>query len=256
LLFNQTYWGKLARREWLVNGDRNSRFFQQSANARRKRKLVMKIKDDCAVWIDDHKLIADKFLTDFNQRYLSTHRNPRVLPDLGLSKLITDLDNDELIKPPNLEEVRTTLFSIDSFKTLGPDGFGAGFFKNYWHIIKKDLFNGVSEFFTNCKMLKEINHTFIKLIPKVPNRSKTNHYRPISLCSTIYKTISKILVNRLRPLLEKLISPFQSAFIPGRSIHDNILLTHEIMHKFKNLKTKTSWVAVKLDMKKAYDRLE
>jgi len=215
LLFNQKYWGKLARKEWLVNGDRNSRFFQQSANARRKRKLVMKIKDDCGVWIDDHKLIADKFTADFNQRYLSTHRNPRVLPDLGLSKLITDLDNDELIKPPNLEEVRTTLFSIDSFKTLGPDGFGAGFFKNYWHIIKKDFFNGVSEFFTNCKMLKEINHTFITLIPKVPNRSKTNHYRPISLCSTIYKTISKILVNRLRPLLEKLISPFQNAFIPG-----------------------------------------
>ena len=48
----------------------------------------------------------------------------------------------------------------------------------------------------------------------------------------------------------------QSAFISGRSIHDNILLSHEIMHKFKKLKSKTSWVAIRLDMEKAYDRME
>jgi len=72
----------------------------------------------------------------------------------------------------------------------------------------------------------------------------------------IYKIISKILVNRLRPLLDRLISPFQSAFIPGRSIHDNILLTHEIMHKFKNMKAKSVWVVIKLDMAEACDRLK
>ena len=60
----------------------------------------------------------------------------------------------------------------------------------------------------------------------------------------------------MRSLLDKLISPVQNAFIPGRSSHDNILLTHEIMHKFKNLKSRTSWVAIKLDMEKACDRLE
>ena len=67
---------------------------------------------------------------------------------------------------------------------------------------------------------------------------------------------SKILVNRLRPLLSKIVSPVQSAFIPGRSIHENILLTHEIMHKFRKIKGQQAWVALKLDMKKAYDRLE
>jgi len=64
------------------------------------------------------------------------------------------------------------------------------------------------------------------------------------------------MVNRLRPLLDTLVSPVQSAFIPGRSIHENILLTHEIMHKFKKIKGKQAWVALKLDMEKAYDRLE
>ena len=70
----------------------------------------------------------------------------------------------------------------------------------------------------------------------------------------LHKIIAKI--NRLRPLLNKIVSPLQSAFIPGRSIHANILISHEIMHKFKNLKGKASWVVIKLDMEKVYDRVE
>jgi len=87
-------------------------------------------------------------------------------------------------------------------------------------------------------MLRQINHTFIALIPKRDNPAETQHFRPISLCNTVYKTISKILVNRMRPLLDKPVSPVQSAFVPGRSIHENILLTHEIMHKFRKIKGK------------------
>ena len=60
----------------------------------------------------------------------------------------------------------------------------------------------------------------------------------------------------MRPILEKIINLTQSAFLPKRSIHNNILLTHEIMNKFKNVKGKKAWVALKLDMEKAYDRIE
>jgi len=133
---------------------------------------------------------------------------------------------------------------------------GQGFFKQYWHIVGHDFYNCILKFFRNGKILKEINHTFITLILRIDNPSQTTHYRPISLCSTIYMTIAKVLVNRMRPLLDSIVSPYQSAFIPERSIHDNILLTHEIMHAFNKCKGKTSWVAIKLDMKKTYDRLD
>jgi len=256
LLFKQKYWGKLSRNEWLVKGDRNTNFFQRRANARRKRKLIMKIKDDSGIWIEDHKTIADRFITEFMQRFKSAHNGSRNLPEVGLTRLVLDTDNDELIKLPSFAEIKNAVFSIDSNKTPGSDGFGAGFFKRYWETIQYELVNCILEFFKNGKILKEINHTFITLIPKTDRPSQTNHFRLVSLCTTIYKIIAKILVNRMRPLLDKLISPVQSAFVPGRSIHDNILLTHEIMHKFKTLKNKTSWVAMKLDMKKAYDRLE
>jgi len=135
-----------------------------------------------------------------------------------------------------MEEIKEALFSIESTKTPIPDGFGAGFFKPYWELIKEDLYNCIKEFFTRGKLLWQVNHMFIALIPKIQNPSQTYHFRPISLCWTIYKTIFKILVNRLHPLLDKLISPFQSAFVSGRAIHDDILITHEIMHKFKTLK--------------------
>jgi len=131
MLFNHKYWGKLARKERLVNGDRNSKLFQNKVNARRKRKLIMKLQDDCGIWIDDHKMIAEKFISDYKQWLKSTHYNARVLPNLGLSKIISDLDNNKLIKLQNLEGVKTVLFSIYSNKTPRPDGFGAGFFKNY-----------------------------------------------------------------------------------------------------------------------------
>lgn len=83
-------------------------------------------------------------------------------------------------------------------------------------------------------MLTEINHTFITLIPKVENPESANNFRPISLCSTIYKIIAKVLANRLKVTLGNIIHPLEGAFIPERIIHDNILLAHEVFHSFKN----------------------
>jgi len=129
----------------------------------------MKLRDKGGIWIDDHKMITEKFISNYKQRFKSMQNNARILPNLGLSKLISDLDNNELTKLPNLEELKMASFSIDSNNTLGQDGFGAGFFKNYWKIIKNDLFNCILEFFINDKILKETNHTVITLITKSNN---------------------------------------------------------------------------------------
>ena len=104
----------------------------------------------------------------------------------------------------------------------------------------------MKSFFQSGKMLRQINHTVITLIPKCENPTSTNHYRPISLCSTIYKIISKILTNRLKPVLQKLVHPLQGAFVANRAIQDNILIAHEIFHSFKSRKGKEGWMALKL----------
>ncbi|GJW81501.1 RNA-directed DNA polymerase, eukaryota, reverse transcriptase zinc-binding domain protein [Tanacetum coccineum] len=101
-------------------------------------------------------------------------------------------------------------------------------------------------------MLGEVNATLISLVPKVQTPEKVTDFRPIACCNVLYKCISKIITNRIKPVLNFLVSSNQSAFVPGRSIHDNILLTQEIMKGY-NRKGGPKRVAFKIDLQKAYD---
>jgi len=254
-LFNQKYWGKLARKEWLVNGDRHSRYFHQTMKVRKSRGRIFKIKDESGVWLEEAPRIQQLFIHDFTSRFKSSHTSATRI-DIDLPMVVSDEDNFLLLQPVQDHEIKDAIFQMDKFKTPGPYGFGAAFFQDHWHLIATDVCQAIKSFFHNGKMLKQINHTLIALIPKVENPSTTAQFRLISLCNSFYKIIAKILVNRMRPLLEKIIDSVQSAFVPKGSIHDNILLTHEIMNKFKNMKGKKAWVVLKLDMEKAYDRVE
>lgn len=78
-------------------------------------------------------------------------------------------------------------------------------------------------------------------------------FQPINLCNVIYKVVSKCIVNRLRPLLQDIISPNQSAFIPGRMITDNALIAFDCLHTINTCKdSHSNFCAYKLDLSKAY----
>ena len=94
------------------------------------------------------------------------------------------------------------------------------------------------------------------LIPKVDNPFKVNQFKPISLTNFNYKIISKILANRLKLHMDKIVSPNQFAFIKGRLIHDNSILMHEIFHTIKHKQGNGGLMAIKLDMEKAFDHMD
>ena len=112
------------------------------------------------------------------------------------------------------------------------------FTKKHWKVVGQSVIKAMQSFFISGKMLREVNNSYIVLIPKIQNPSTFNHFRPINLCNTIYKIISKLIVDRLRFVLPSLISPAQSAFIPGRWIAENQLIVQEILHSFKKRKVK------------------
>ena len=115
----------------------------------------------------------------------------------------------------------------------------------------------VLDFLNNGNMLPEINHTNIVLIPKIRNRVKMSNFRLISLCNVIYKIISEVLANILKYVLPQIISPTQGAFVLGRLITNNVLVAYEILHIMHSRKKgKKGSLALKLDISKAYDRVE
>ena len=129
-------------------------------------------------------------------------------------------------------------------------------FRSFWHIVGDSVVLAVLDFLNNGNMLLDINHTNIVLTPKVKNPERMFEFRPISLCNVIYKIISKVLANRLKHVLPQILSPTQSAFVPGRLITD-LLVAYETLHTMHSRKKgKKGSLALKLDISKAYDRVE
>ncbi|KAL0451954.1 UNVERIFIED_CONTAM: hypothetical protein Slati_1173500 [Sesamum latifolium] len=123
--------------------------------------------------------------------------------------------------------------------------------ERFWHVVKSDVIACVLNFLNSRILPGGFNDTNIVLIPKCKQPQSLAQYRPISLCNVAYKIASKAVANRLKPWLDRIISPAQSA-LPGRLITDNVLLAFETNH-FLNTHSK---VNLKLDISKAYDRVE
>nr|XP_011459772.1 PREDICTED: uncharacterized protein LOC105350086 [Fragaria vesca subsp. vesca] len=173
-----------------------------------------------------------------------------------IEPVISDSDNAMLLQQVSDEEIQEAINSIGVLKAPGPDGIHASFYQNCWKEVKDTVIPMIKACFRDGKLIRNINHTNIALIPKIENPTKVNDFRPISLCNVSYKIITKIMIKRLRPLLTKCISKNQGAFAPGRSIHDNILIAREIFSDFNRRSGRNGAMAVKLDLEKAYDLLD
>lgn len=148
------------------------------------------------------------------------------------------------------------LFKMAPSKAPGVDGFNVGFFQTHWQLVKPCVLSAVLTFLNGGVLPEEVNQTLLVLIPKVCNPQELSQYRPISLCNVLYKICSKTMANRLRLILEDVISVEQSAFVPGRLIMDNVLIAYGCIRYLRNKKGNTGGCAIKLDMAKAYDRVE
>jgi len=208
-------------------------------------------------WCDDPDQMA-AMATDFFQALYTKDTNVRPAHMVSLlDTRVNDEMNDDLCREFTDQEISDALFQIGLLKAPGPDGLPARFFQRNWGLLKDDITSAVKRFFIDGSMPVEVNDTTIVLIPKISHPESLSDFRPISLCNVLYKVVSKCLANRLRPWLHELISPHQSAFIPGRLITDNALIAFECLHAIQHsTASRMNFGAFKLDLSKAYDRVD
>jgi hypothetical protein len=230
-------------------------FFQNFATNRRRKNFIKFLIDDHGVKHKDavnmKNVVQSYFINLFESEV--DHLHPGELADVETR--VTPEMNSELMAPFTREEVKSALFNIGDLKAPGPDGLHAIFFKRFWNMLGEDLENEVLEAINSAIIPEGWNETTIVMIPKVETPEKVTQFRPISLCNVVYEVISKILANRLKKVLPDIVSCYQSAFVPGRLITDNILVPYENINAIKKKQGKRGLCAVKLDMHKAYDRV-
>ncbi|KAL9679594.1 hypothetical protein QQ045_017460 [Rhodiola kirilowii] len=228
----ELFWMQRSRAEWLRQGDRNTAYFHAKASQRKRRNHIDKLK---------------------NQQGEICESEPEIV------SIITDYFSNIFYSQPRSRKVKfiRALFQMHPTKAPGLDGFAALFYQNNWGVVGNDVVKEVLDCLNNENLDRRLNETLIVLVPKVKKVERVEELRPISLCNVVMKIITKVLANRMKEILPAIISQSQSAFVEGRLITDNILIAHEVSHFIKGAnKQKTGFMSIKLDMSKAYDRIE
>ncbi|KAL5564135.1 hypothetical protein UlMin_027299 [Ulmus minor] len=170
---------------------------------------------------------------------------------------VTAEDNSFLLRPFVAADVKAALFGMNPTKAPGFDGLPALFFQKYWAVVGEEVTAVCISCLNGDGQISIFNKTVLSLIPKPKSPKKVMDFRPISLCTALYKIVAKCLANRLTKSLDSVISDSQSAFVGGRLIHDNVLVAFEGIHSMRKGRFGNgNKAALKLDMSKAFDRVE
>jgi len=162
-------------------------------------------------------------------------------------------EQEWLERPFTEAKVLQIVKQCDGDKAPNPDGFTLNFFKKCWEILREDLMQTVQNFHHNEIFEKSFNATFIALIPKKTGAEELKDFRPISLIGGVYKIISKLITERLKTVMGKLVYEHQMAFLKGRQILDAAMLANELVDS--RVKQKIPGILCKLDIEKAYDHV-
>ncbi|XP_062014381.1 uncharacterized protein LOC133730890 [Rosa rugosa] len=259
LSLQEKYWRQRSRALWLKDGDRNTSFFHRKASNRKSRNTIRGLLDENNVWQSETLEIQRILKLYFQNIFAAETVNMEALATVITATpcKVTDHMNDALLAPYTDEEIKKALFQMHPSKSPGPDGMSPFFYQKYWSIVSHDVCLAVKNLLTHREMWTESNYTYLCLIPKIKDPKEAMHFRPIALCNVICRLCSKVVANRLKLWLPDIVSPLQSAYVPGRLISDNTLVANEAAHFMHKLKhQEEGFFSLKLDISKAYDKLE
>lgn len=221
-----------------MHGNKNTYFFHLRASRRRRKNQIKSLQKPDGQLTENTTEMENMTTTFYQQLYTSegVHDMEQVLDTVPTK--VTPAMNEILNSPYSQQEVKTALFQMYPIKSPGPDGYPAHFFQHHWDTCGDDVTKAVLRIVEGSESAECINDTILVLIPKVKKTTLLSQFRPISLCTVLYKIASKVISNRLKVVLPDIISEEQSAFVPGRLITDNIITAYECLHFMKRNKAK------------------
>jgi hypothetical protein len=253
----ESKWKQRAKEDWLRHRDRNTKYFHAYATQKRRRTTVEQIKNEEGICCSIPETIKDAFVKYYSKLFTSAKpRNVEACTSPIEGKVTTEMNNCLTADFMKIE-IKQALDQMAPLKAPRPDGFTTEFYQQHWATVGPMVCATALHFLNSGHMDSAINATNIALIPKIKNPSCVTEFRPISLCNVLYKIVSKVLANKLKVNLPMVISPNQSAFLPRRLITDNILAAYETLHTMQTrLWSKVGFMGIKLDISKAYDKVE
>ncbi|KAA0039770.1 LINE-1 retrotransposable element ORF2 protein [Cucumis melo var. makuwa] len=246
-------WYQKSKRLWITEGDENTSFFHKICSARQRRSIISNINSVDGVPCSTNESIAKAFLDHFEDIYKGGgEESPWLIDNLNWSPISTN-QAQNLCSMFTEEEIHEALTAFSNNKSPGPDGFTMEFYKSTWSVLKEEILNIFRDFHSNCIINKAVNITNIALIAKKEKCAEPADYRPISLTTSIYKLIAKVIAERLKDTLPYTVAENQMAFVKGRQIIDAILVANEAIDYWRV--KKIQGFVIKLDIEKAFDKL-
>ena len=244
---------------WLEVGDQNNTTFHNSIKTRQAQNTLREVRCPNGTMAKQHselKLEAERHFSEILNQVPESYQGVSVEELRNLLDFECTLEDCKGLEAAvSAEEIRRVLFAMPSNKSPGPDGFPCEFFKTAWPVIAHDFVTAVQSVFQMGFLPKGVNSTILALIPKKTTATEMKDYRPIACCNVLYKVVSKILANRLKELLPRIIVANQSAFVKGRLLMENVLLASEVVKDYHK-DSITPRCAMKLDISKAFDSVQ
>ncbi|XP_077226384.1 uncharacterized protein LOC143862957 [Tasmannia lanceolata] len=211
----EAFYRQKSRSQWLNLGDSNTAFFHAAMKARKNQNCIQgTVTTEGSISTNPDEIaetMVEFFSSLLNKEESSQPVHPNSIPEPTRS--LSEADSQWLTRKFSAGEIWDVIKNSDGNKSPGPGGFNGCFFQAFWYLIGPDIVKAIKFFFQRGKILPQLNATFLALLSKTPDASSPEKYRPISLCNFLYKVITKLLANRLKPIMDSLISPFELAFI-------------------------------------------